>query len=195
MAPILASRGGISASAFGFGSLVAPLGDYQAIMTATVDSGGSGTISFTGIPQTFKHLQIRGISRMAAAAGGSDMLIRFNGDTASNYSYHLLQGNGASAVAAAGSTQTYIRNQSTSDAGQTANVFDGHIFDILDYTNASKGKTLRGLVGGDYNGSGYIRELSGGWYISPTAITQIDLIASATTFVQYSQFALFGLKG
>ena len=165
---------------------------YESIATYTVTST-DGTISFTGIPSTYKHLQVRGISRMSAAAGGSDMLIRFNNDTGSNYSYHLLQGNGSSAVAAAGSSQTYIRNQSTVD-GSYSNIFQGNVFDVLDYADTNKNKTLRGLTGFDANGDGFMRLLSGAWY-STSAVNRIDLVASGTTFAQYSSFALYGIKG
>jgi hypothetical protein len=175
------------------GHLWAPNGAMDALATVTVGSTALATITFAGIPQGYRNLEIRAISRCTQAAGGSDMWIRFNGDTGSNYSYHLLQGNGSSAVAASGSSQTYIRNQSTVD-GSYSNIFQASIFTITDYASTSKNKTLRGLTGFDANGDGHIRELSGAWYNSSSAITSIDIIANGTTFSQYSQFALFGVK-
>ena len=37
--------------------------EFESIATVTVGSGGSSTISFTSIPGTYKHLQVRGIGR------------------------------------------------------------------------------------------------------------------------------------
>jgi hypothetical protein len=67
--------------------------------------------------------------------------------------------------------------------------------DILDYANTSKNKTIRMLSGNDRNGSGDIILISGLW-ASTSAINQIDLrLESAANFAQYSQFALYGIKG
>jgi len=56
-----------------------PLGMVQ------VGSGGSATISFTSIPSTYKHLQIRGIARNTSGSGFNKMNIRFNSDSGSVY--------------------------------------------------------------------------------------------------------------
>lgn len=169
-------------------------GDYQAIMTATVDSGGTPSITFNSIPSTFKHLQVRVLHRSTQAAGGTDINMRFNSDSASNYAYHALQGNGSSAVAFGGTSQTYIRNQSGVDGSDAANVFMVSVYDILDYANTNKYKTVRTLTGYDNNGGGFIRLLSGLWQ-SNSAITTIELYPPSTTFTVNSSFALYGIKG
>ena len=46
-------------------------GNYESIATVTVGSGGTSTISFTSIPQTYTHLQLRYIARNAYTGGGS----------------------------------------------------------------------------------------------------------------------------
>ena len=85
MSPILASRGGVSARAYGmFGGLAAPLGDYQAIMTATVDSGGASSITFSSIPSTFKQLQIRAMLKRSGGTAADNTNLTFNSDTGSN---------------------------------------------------------------------------------------------------------------
>ena len=77
MSPILGARGGLSASAYGLFSLQST-NSYESIQTVTVGSGGQSTISFTSIPSTYKHLQIRMLAR---ATGASTVgLIRFNSD-------------------------------------------------------------------------------------------------------------------
>jgi hypothetical protein len=67
------------------------------------------------------------------------------------------------------------------------------ICDVLDYANTNKFKTLRSLTGNDRNGSGSIWLDSGLWR-STSAITSIKF-TTGTAFAQYSQFALYGIKG
>ena len=50
--------------------------DYESISTILVDSSGSSSVTFSDIPQTYKHLQIRTIGR--APAGAINVAIRFN---------------------------------------------------------------------------------------------------------------------
>jgi hypothetical protein len=164
---------------------------YESIATVTVPSGGQSSISFNSIPSTYKHLQIRFIAR---GLSGGAIYTQFNGDTATNYSAHNLNGDGATAAAqsqTSTNTPLIIRNGGIST---TANIFTAGIVDILDYANTSKNKTLRSLSGQDLNGSGLIELASNAWYIT-SAITSITMTQNGTGFAQFSSFALYGIKG
>lgn len=169
---------------------------YQSIATVTVGAGGASSIDFTSIPSTYKHLQIRGISRdNRATLVQNNAFMQFNGDTGSNYSYHLLTGDGATASTDAGASQVFNVGGTNAASGATASVFGVSVVDILDYTNTNKYKTTRTLTGNDNNGSGVIRLWSGLW-MNTNAITSIKLYpSSSATFNQYSTFALYGIKG
>jgi hypothetical protein len=163
---------------------------YESIQTTTVSGGGASSISFTSIPATFTHLQIR----HSATNSSADRFfkIQFNSDTASNYSYHVLQGDGASATASAGATQAFgicgLVPNSTTLPGVG-------ITDVLDYANTNKYKTTKSLAGGDMNGAGgYVILYSSSWR-STSAITSITITPSTGNFSQYSSFALYGIKG
>ena len=178
------------------GHLFAPSGAYDSIATVTVGSGGTGTVTFTSIPQTYTHLQIRMVGRTNRADVNDTARLRYNSDTNSNnYTYHEIMGSGTSAsVYGSGAPES---NQMLVLAGSTAaaNIFGVGITDILDYTNTNKYKTQRNLGGVDRNGSGSIVFNSGLW-MSTSAISSITLTpASGTLFNQYSQFALYGIKG
>lgn len=182
------------------GATAAVATDYESIQTVTVGAGGSSSIDFTSIPSTYSHLQIRMISRNTAAgvAGTLDNWLRFNSDSGSNYSFHILQGDGAAAAAGAGTTQTRVRmpNQSPG-ASSTANTFGAAVIDILDYTSTNKNKTVRALYGANDNttNSEYrVFLLSGLWYATPAAITSITILPETANFAQYSSFALYGIK-
>lgn len=165
-------------------------GDYESIATVTVGSGGSSAITFSSIPSTYQHLQIRIIARDAGGSG--EFKIELNSDTTTtNYRRHGIQGDGSTAYA-------FTSNNNTDAAmpysGQTASVFGGYVIDILDYANTNKNTTIRTLGGHDLNGSGIMGFYSNLWN-NTAAVTSIDLkIPGGTNFAQYSHFALYGCK-
>lgn len=174
------------------------LSSYDSI--ATVNLGASQTtITFSSIPQTYKHLQLRVNARSTRAVTLEGCWLYFNGDTSSTttYDYHILIGNGTAASTASQTTPTTPGALANLIAGAsaTASIFGGGITDILDYTNTNKNKVLRSLGGSDLNGSGQIRFTSSMW-INTSAITSITIDTQAGgDFVQYSSFALYGIKG
>ena len=188
MSPIL----GIYASQIS-GHLWAPSGSYDSIATVTVGSGGQASVDFTSIPSTYTHLQIRGIGRSAST--NNAWRIRFNGDSGSNYSRHYLFGDGSNPVqTAAGSSLTSIGLGVFSTSTQTSGVFTGLVADVLDYANTSKNTTLRSAAGFDNNGSGTVGLFSGAWF-NTAAITSVSIFIDSGNIAEYSQFALYGIKG
>jgi hypothetical protein len=193
MSPIL----GIVAS----GNYPRVTSSYESIATTTLGST-TATISFTSIPSTYKHLQIRGIARSTRADFAIDQLYtRFNSDTGSNYSWHWLSGNGSTASGDYGTSSTSMNLGwfATNAAASVTNAFGGFVMDVLDYADTNKYKTVRILTGNDLNGngspfSGTIVFASGLWR-STSAITSITFDPSAADFAQYSSFALYGIKG
>jgi hypothetical protein len=187
-----------NASASGYRIFAAgEINSYESIATAT-GTGSSGTISFTSIPSTYKHLQIRVLSRSSESATYGALYVRLgNGsiDTGNNYAWHRLYGDGASAIAGAGSTtnQMLVAMTATTLPGSQTS-FGGTIIDVLDYANTSKNKTLRGLTGFDYNGSGYVG-LQSGLGQSTSAVTNLDILTGGGNWLANSQFALYGIKG
>lgn len=164
---------------------------FESISTVTVGSGGSSSISFTSIPSTYTHLQIRAVVKSTYSGNGTvNGYFNLNSDSSdSNYSSHNFNGNGAS-VSASGNAnyRTMAFWASCADDGFCANIID-----ILDYANTNKFKTVRTLAGRDGNGSGTILLSSVGWR-NTAAITSITA-AFETNLAQYSQFALYGIKG
>lgn len=157
---------------------------YQSIQTVTVGSGGASSVTFSSIPSTYNHLQIRVLSLGTTVTDG--VLMEFNGDTASNYYTHYLRGNGSAASATSNASTQYPIWTVGASASPTASVID-----ILDYANTNKYKTTRSLTGYDANGTGNIYLISGLWQ-STAAISSIKLTCSLS---QYSTFALYGIKG
>ena len=168
---------------------------FDSIATA-VGTGSSATLSFTSIPSTYKHLQIRYISRSTAGSSGlSGIQVIVNSDTtAANYSFHRLVGDGTSASSyGTGSSLDYILINSNS--ANTSGMYAVGVVDILDYANINKTKTIRTLNGSDLNNTlGAISLKSQGWF-STNAITRLDFTTSIGNFDTNSSFALYGVKG
>ena len=166
--------------------------NFSSIATVTVGSGGASTITFSSIPSTYTHLQIRGIANNGESSGYNNQAMQFNGDTSSNYSVHSLAGNGTAASAGAQTSGTKINDAFR--IPPAGSIFGAFIIDILDYTSTTKAKTIRSFNGGDSNGSGWIGLHSGLWYATPTAITSITLLSSVGNFGTNSSFALYGIR-
>lgn len=162
---------------------------YESIATVT-GTGSASTLSFTSIPSTYTHLQIRGINNDTV---GYFVSATFNSDTAANYTIHQLYGDGTTIAAYGGAGANYIY---AGVAGYVSSLTVAPmIMDILDYTNTNKFKTCRMLTGNDSNGSatGYMQSNSGLWR-STSAITRIDL-TMAGSFSTNATFALYGIRG
>jgi len=180
----------------------APLvvGDYESIATTIVGSGGTSAITFTSIPSTYKHLQVRAILRSTYTGNPTDfMSMKFNSDgTSTNYSVHRLTGTGSGNATAGASANDFYLPFDYPASSITSGVFSAMVVDILDYKSTNKNKTSRILTGYDANGSGSINLISHAWYNSGSAITSIefkDYTFYGANFAQYSHFALYGIKG
>ena len=164
---------------------------YESIATVSVGSGGSAGITFSSIPSTYKHLQIRCLAKSSGPTNGENTKIYVNNITAStNYAWHVVRGSGSAAAAAGGGGNYIVANVGTTNATST---FSAMIIDILDYSDTNKNKTIRNLYGWDSNGAGYVGLSS---VLAPTtsAISQVDIFMDYN-FSQYSSFALYGIKG
>jgi hypothetical protein len=171
--------------------------DYESIQTYTVGSGGTTSVSFTSIASTWKHLQIRWIAREntgSVSTPDENIRIRFNSDTGSNYSLHRLNGTGSATYVDGYANESDVVATGFSGNGATASIYGAGVIDILDYGNTNKYKTVRLLSGVDQNGSGAVWFNSGNWR-NTNAITSIELRESTNGFKQYTQFALYGIKG
>ena len=187
--------GAITAGLFSGGAAPTAASSYQSISTVTVSTAVS-SISFSSIPSTYKHLQIRLFAETDRASGISDLQVQLNTDTATNYSWHSLLGNGSAASSSAGTSTAFmvLGSNSVPSSGAQPNIYNGLVIDVLEYGNTNTYKTLRGLGGEDANGSGYISLNSGNWR-STAAITAIKIYPDTGNFKQYSSFALYGIKG
>lgn len=186
-----------------------PQGSYDALATVTVPSGGVSSITFTGIPTGYKHLQVRYLAnqnRSDYPLCGTFM--RFNSDSGSNYSDHYVAASfnsttSPTAASDVSATKAFIGTVSAYPS-VSSSIFGVGVIDILDYNNTNKYKTFKSLFGYDVNGTGggggtigggMVGLASGAWY-NTSSINSITFISEFGTnvFGEYSQFALYGVK-
>ena len=170
-----------------------PASSYESI--ATVTGTGSSYLSFTSIPQTYTHLQLRGFVRDNVAALTQDPLyLKMNNDTGNNYDYHSFFGDGATASGTSTLAAGLMVIGTTTGGSSSANIFGVCVVDILDYTNTNKYKTVRSLSGNDQNGSGRVGSYSGLWK-STAAVNRLDFGVSNYYDSVNTVWALYGIKG
>lgn len=171
-------------------------GAFEQIAT-TVLTSTANTITFSAIPSTYKHLQLRMVSKTTDSSASGYLFLRFNSDSGSNYSYHYVLGNGSSAVSAAASSSTFAGLIFMNGNSVSASAFSPNMLDILDYADTNKFKTSI-LFGGRANGSTGASQVhleSANWR-STSAITSINLLfGDGTNLSIGSRFTLYGIKG
>jgi hypothetical protein len=186
---------GVIASSTQQGRAVVDTGAMFPIAMANVGSAGAANIQFTSIPSTYKHLQIRAIVRANRAGSTDSVGITFNGvTTGSFYDYHTLTGNGSSASSGDGVNQNFVNPTISTAATDLTKTLSTMVVEILDYANINKIKTVRSFAGYDLNGSGFSWFASGAWR-NTNAISSIRIAPGSSGWAQYTQIALYGIKG
>jgi hypothetical protein len=180
------------------GAAVASAGAYE-LISSTILGSDTASITFSSLgdyASTYKHLQLRVVARTDSAVNERDLLIRFNGVTSASYTTHRLLGNGSTVSSNVDLSETSIRLRGgVVGASQTANIFASSVTDILDYSSASKNKTVRSLSG--YAGSAARNAtLFSGFLVSTDAITSINVrTLDGNNLITGSRCSLYGLKG
>jgi hypothetical protein len=162
---------------------------FESIATAT-GTGSSGTITFSSIPSTYKHLQIRSLNIPSAV---TTLYISCNSLGGTNYAQHFLLGEGTTTAAggAANSSSVYVCGLFTSINTTNPNV---SIIDVQEYKSTTQNKTIRIFSGHDNNGGGEVNLVSG-LVKTTNAITSISLFLGSGNFATTSVFSLYGIKG
>lgn len=166
---------------------------FDLIETITVGSGGAASVTFSNIPQTYRHLQVRGIAQSTTNALDywiTTLVFRINGDTGTNYAYHRIRRDGTSL------TMTGVTGQNSIAASPVpsiyyANTYGPVFIDIMDYT-AAKNKTVHTTGGSKISGDGMLLYGAGLW-LNTAAVTSLTLLQGTGNLNQHSTFSLYGV--
>jgi hypothetical protein len=157
---------------------------YEPIATNTVSGSSTTTVTFASIPATYTDLVL--IVNATASVSGTGMELRFNSDTANNYSSTRLYGTGSGS----GTSDRQTNGSFINFAIGSFNTGQLVIANIFNYTNTTTFKTLtlRQNTAGDLLGA-----LVGLWRKTPEAINAISIKIGTGNYVAGSTFTLYGI--
>jgi hypothetical protein len=171
------------------------------IPIATTTLGATATtITWSSIPATYRNLAVVCYARADPVVVSADVLVRFNNDTAANYSYFSWICNQADTTVTAATANGQTSMQSfivpAASFGNSTS-FGGGMMQILGYSNANgTPKTFHSWSAvADFGNAGRSRIRIGAWGAnggSPAAINRIDLICNGGNFIANSTFQLYG---
>ena len=156
---------------------------YEPISTTTL-STAAASITFSSIAATYTDLRLV----FAKPVGGSSLLLRFNSDTATNYSWTYMVGDGATPTSSYATSDTSI-----TVGGYVLNLASGDVLgeiDIFSYAGSKFKSVLSGLSH-DMNGTGQVARTIGVWR-STSAITSVN-ISSGTNWPVGTIATLYGI--
>jgi hypothetical protein len=162
-------------------------------IATALGTGSSGVITFSSIPQTFTHLQLRMFARMDGAVVSFPSALRFNGDATSIYSIANIDGDGSTATSGGQTSVSLLYPGISAGGSAAANIYGASILDILDYTNTNKNKSTRCITGVDRNGAGNASVTIGLWS-STAAITSLSFLAPFGNWTALTRVDLYGIS-
>lgn len=157
---------------------------YEPIATTTL--GSTQLITFSSIAASWTDLRI---VLQAVQSAANSAVIRFNGDTATNYSNTELLGNGTAASSGRTTSSTWGRCSSQTGVSGKPSL---HVIDIFNYAGSTF-KTCLAAASVDQNGSGMVERGVVLWR-STAAITSITLQAQSVGFDSGTTATLYGIK-
>lgn len=162
------------------------------IATVEVGAGGTTLVEFASIPQIFTDLLLKTSSRSNGTLIVGNYAIQFNSLTTS-FSSRRLYGNGATVTSDTLSDNNFVGTDN--QASTTANTFSSNDIYIPNYAGSTN-KSFSIDAVNENNATTAYPVIQAYLWSNTAAITNIKLSPtqnSATTFLQYSSFTLYGI--
>jgi len=157
-------------------------------------TGTGGSVTFSNIDQSYQDLRLVVFVRSNFAGSQLNLIIRFNGDASSVYSYTRLTGNGSAASSTREVNFTGVYPGIIPASTSTAGVFGSAAIDILNYKNTSTFKTCISRVASDLNGSG-TTDLGVQLWRNTAAINSLNISdVNGDSWVAGSTATLYGIR-
>jgi hypothetical protein len=154
---------------------------YEPIASVTASGSSSNQLVMSSIPSTYTDLILVIDGSLTASAVKT---IKFNADTAANYSCTVAYGTGSGSGASSRYSESYL---DVVNAG--SNKFNT-VVHINNYANTTTFKTYLSR----HNSAAVSAEAVAGLWRSTAAINQINIYTSSNAFSSGTTFTLFGIK-
>lgn len=177
---------------FATAGVSASAGSFDLLETQVLGSG-QASVSFSNLTTSYaanyQHLQIR---IALSALADRNLIMRFNGDSGANYSYHGLEGTGSGSPVSFGVANATSIVAGVNPAG--SNLASAGVIDILDPFEGTKNPTIRSFWGAHLGGAQQrVQLLSGSWR-NTISLATITLQYNASDLLTGSRFSLYGIK-
>jgi hypothetical protein len=149
---------------------------YTLIASSTVGAGETSSIDFTSIPSIYTDLKVIASLRGTRTDIYTNTWIRFYGDSAGNYSYKQLEGDGSTVYSGNQPTLSRIDAISTGSTA-TSNTFGNLEFYIPNYLSSYQ-KSVSVDAVTENNGTTAYADMFAGKWTGTSAITQVSLVAA-----------------
>jgi len=164
---------------------------YIKIASNTVGAGGAATVTFSSIPSTYTDLVLLASTRGTVAEDGFS--VRINNDSATNYSFLQMNGNGSTVASTSGTTSNALVGGRQPESGYTANTFGSNQFYFPNYAG-NKYKNVSVDAVNENNATTVRTQITSDLYPQTTAISRLDAFPGSGSFAQYSTFTLYGVS-
>lgn len=170
---------------------------HDMVLISTQTRATAGTLTFSSIPATYKHLRLIGHVRGTHAAATDNLAIRFNNSSAAVYDDCFLAGDSSGAVSAGGNIgATQARSVHINTAISPASDFTTVDITVANYASTSVNKAFSAGTGGANNSTLTLMVILWGQWGSTAAINRIDLFGNLTANLAIgSTVSLYGIKG
>ena len=173
----------------------------EAIATTYLEADAA-SVTFSSIPSTYEHLQIRISSRNTFAYKQGSGRLTFNSIAGTAYSHHYMAGHSAGESAnrstGDGNIRAPVLMTGNGISGTTGGVdrtdYGVAVIDILDYANSNKNTTLLQMGGNSLTTTGpYVWFGSG--LVDDTAVVIAITLDSDGSWMRGTEISLYGITG
>jgi hypothetical protein len=192
VSPILESIG--SVKGFGWGAFA----ETSAFNSIASTLGGNSSITFSSIPQTYKHLQLRMTLGVTGSTGQSDAAwVRVNGITSSVYFMYRIavQGGVEGTIIQPNNSMMRLNNVAYGTSASPSGYRGSTLMTFFDYTGSTR-KTAQALTAMAVPGSPHTLSNVNNYIDNIDPITSITILTSdGNNFSSDSVLSLYGIKG
>lgn len=178
--------------------------NVEELITQTILGADTATVSFQNIPQYYDDLIIRFFGRTSEAVQFSDILVKFNNDSGSNYALlaSKMDQGGTGVGLDDPDTTTPLAMFQVCGSSFNSNVSGAGTAEILGYSDATRSNKIAFVKTGvgDFGNAGHYRLRMVSWSNAgatqtPTALTRIDLTAAGGANMKAgTKIRLFGRR-
>ena len=155
------------------------------LIASNVLSSSASSVTFSSIPATYRDLVV--VAQPINTVGDTQLAMRLNSDTGTNYSRVVMGGNGSTAQSASNTLDRILTGYDSSMTNSQDSLF---IVQLMDYSVTDKHKTL--LIRGNRAAGG--TDAHAVRWANTAAVNTILLYPFADSFASGSSFYLYGIS-